>query len=204
LNLLDTHNLPFYNESKNENIPNAIDLLSKSHIKTGALLPNDNLSIQQNERIMNHKKKDSNSHLNKFNNTVNYLESNANTKQVNTDYNSVKKSGNSPRNSNEGLKANMNTNNDDKANTNSNNYDFSVKAKRQYDNIIQTHSTPYSGINTDNSDNMVKSNINKQTNYGSHNIESSSGAQNKEFFSSAARFYDTKSNTYKQNNENLF
>lgn len=161
-------------------------------MKAGAILPNDNLSIQQNERIMNHKKKDSNSHLNKFNNTVNYLEGNANLKQENTDYNSANKYGNSPRNLQEGNKNNQKSSFNNNI-SNNGNYDFSIKAKRKFENTIQTQTTPYSGVNTDNSDNFIKSNLNKQGDYHSHKIESIGGRNNAEYLSSAARFYDIKS-----------
>lgn len=160
-------------------------------MKTGANLTNDNLSIQQNERIMNHKKKDSNSHLNKFNSAVSNLENNTNLKQENTNYNSAKKYGNSPRELYESKGNNHNANYS--SNPNNNNYDLSQKAKRQYDNIIQTQANPYSGVITDNSENLIKSNANKQGNYNSHKNESNNG-NNKELFSSAIRFYDSKSN----------
>lgn len=167
-------------------------------MKTAANLPNDNLSIQQNERIMNHKKKDSNSHLNKqTNNTDNFPEKNTTSKKENPNYNSAKKYGNSPRDQYENNKNQTNINANCTGNNFNNNYDFSIKGKRPYENIVQTQATPYSGVNTDNSDNLIKSNANKNSagNYNSHKIESSSGNSNNnmELFSSAARFYESKS-----------
>jgi len=151
-----------------------------------------------------HKKKDSNMHLNKFSNSGNYLDNNnANQKQdgnTNNNYNSAKKYRNSPRGlydaSNNNIdiitssKANYNTNSN--ISSVNNDFDYSIKAKRPFEDIMQTHTTPYSGVNTDNSEKLIKSNINKHGNYKSHKIESNSD-NNRESFTPAARFYDSKS-----------
>jgi len=174
LNLLDAHNLPFYSNIKNDTQSNSNPLLTKSNIITGGNSANDTLTIQQNERILNHKKKDSNSHLNKFNNAVNYLENNSNHNKDNS-LSSIQKYGNTPRTAYE--KNNLNN-------------DFSLRPKRQYENIIQSQ-TPYSGVNTDNSDNLIKNNNNKN----SFKIEANN-INNLNYLNSAARFKDEKSKRF--------
>lgn len=181
---MDTNSIPLYENNRNDG------QLSKSIINTGGNITNDTLTIQHNERIMNHKKKDSNSHLNKFNSAVNYLEKTSiNNKESN--YNSAKKYGNSPKELQEKNKMQNNNNLSYNKNENNNNYENSIKPKRQYENFIQTIN-PYSGVNTDNSDNLIKSNTNKHSDYNSNKVETNNN-NNFDYLSSGARFYDPKS-----------
>ncbi len=186
---MDTQNIPLYENNINDR------QLTKSNLNTtGGNMTIDTLTIQHNERIMNHKKKDSNPHLNKFNSAYKYLE---NKTPINRDsnYNSAKKDENPSKECKEFNENKKNYKNGDSANNNneSNNNEFSIKPKRQYDNYINNNNNNYySAIKTDNSDNLIKSKANKNSNYNPDKIESNSN-NNHDYLSSGIRFYDRKS-----------